>query len=76
VLASVLRTGRPGAPHARSPTAEPREHQQVRRHHRGHDPERHHRGLAASGGKRAEAARRLGMSRVTMLDRMKRLGIS
>jgi two-component system, NtrC family, response regulator AtoC len=32
--------------------------------------------LAATGGNRAEAARRLGMSRVTMLDRMKRLGIS
>jgi DNA-binding NtrC family response regulator len=31
--------------------------------------------LAAAGDNRAEAARRLGMSRVTMLDRMKRLGI-
>jgi len=32
--------------------------------------------LAAAGDNRAEAARRLGMSRVTMLDRMKRLGIT
>ena len=31
--------------------------------------------LAAAGGNRAEAARRLGLSRVTLLDRMKRLGI-
>lgn len=32
--------------------------------------------LVEAGNNRAEAARRLGMSRVTMLDRMKRLGIS
>ncbi|HLL22141.1 MAG TPA: sigma-54 dependent transcriptional regulator [Kofleriaceae bacterium] len=32
--------------------------------------------LTASGGNRAEAARRLGLSRVTLLDRMKRLGLS
>ncbi len=31
--------------------------------------------IAAAGGNRAEAARRLGLSRVTMLDRMKRLGL-
>ncbi|HEY8430312.1 MAG TPA: helix-turn-helix domain-containing protein [Sandaracinaceae bacterium] len=31
--------------------------------------------LAAAGGNRAEAARRLALSRVTLLDRMKRLGI-
>ncbi|MBZ0235997.1 MAG: sigma 54-interacting transcriptional regulator, partial [Deltaproteobacteria bacterium] len=31
--------------------------------------------LDACGGNRAEAARRLGLSRVTLLDRMKRLGI-
>jgi two-component system response regulator AtoC len=34
------------------------------------------RALGASGGNRAEAARRLGLSRVTLLDRMKRLGIT
>ncbi|MDQ3335189.1 MAG: sigma-54 dependent transcriptional regulator [Myxococcota bacterium] len=32
--------------------------------------------LTAAGGNRAEAARRLGLSRVTLLDRMKRLGLS
>jgi DNA-binding NtrC family response regulator len=32
--------------------------------------------LAAAGGNRAETARRLGLSRVTLLDRMKRLGIA
>jgi len=32
--------------------------------------------VAAAGGNRAEAARRLGLSRVTLLDRMKRLGIA
>ena len=31
--------------------------------------------MTAAGGNRAEAARRLGLSRVTLLDRMKRLGI-
>ncbi|MBL0212809.1 MAG: sigma-54-dependent Fis family transcriptional regulator [Myxococcales bacterium] len=31
--------------------------------------------VSAAGGNRAEAARRLGLSRVTLLDRMKRLGI-
>ncbi len=32
--------------------------------------------LTAAGGNRAEAARQLGLSRVTLLDRMKRLGLS
>jgi DNA-binding NtrC family response regulator len=32
--------------------------------------------MTAAGGNRAEAARRLGLSRVTLLDRMKRLGIA
>jgi len=31
--------------------------------------------VTAAGGNRAEAARRLGLSRVTLLDRMKRLGL-
>ncbi|TMQ12968.1 MAG: sigma-54-dependent Fis family transcriptional regulator [Deltaproteobacteria bacterium] len=31
--------------------------------------------MTAAGGNRAEAARRLGLSRVTLLDRMKRLGL-
>ncbi len=33
------------------------------------------RAMGAAGGNRAEAARRLGLSRVTLLDRMKRLGL-
>jgi two-component system response regulator AtoC len=33
------------------------------------------RAMTAAGGNRAEAARRLGLSRVTLLDRMKRLGL-
>ena len=32
--------------------------------------------LAASNGNRSEAARRLGLSRVTLLDRLKRLGVT